>query len=251
MLYARWVKNSLLALGTPTLKVRAAGHKAITLDWTKVKGAEGYEVWKKIGSSYKYYKTVDEGSSYTDENLTAGTYYYYKVRAYHTPYLDKVYSGFSYYKYTKPVWPALTLSVSPLTYKSIGLSWNTVTGADKYDVYRGTSYTKINEKLATDITETEYEDNSTGLTLGKTYYYRVVPKDSASAQENKYTAYKYIKLGWPTLTLKATILTYKSIGLSWNPVAGADKYDVYRGTSSTNIKERIATDLTVTEHKDS
>ena len=59
---------------------------SITLSWEKVKGADGYEIYRKTGKDgeYKKIKTITSGKTLTYKNtgLTVGNKYYYKVRAY-------------------------------------------------------------------------------------------------------------------------------------------------------------------------
>ena len=59
---------------------------SITLSWEKVKGADGYEIYRKTGKDgeYKKIKTITSGKTVTYKNtgLTVGKKYYYKVRAY-------------------------------------------------------------------------------------------------------------------------------------------------------------------------
>ncbi len=105
------------------------------------------------------------------------------------------------------------------------ISWNKVTGADKYDVYydNGTGY-----KLLRTVTGTS---TTTGTApYGKKYSYKVRAvnsKNSAvtSAFSTAVTATNTKKLQTPTL--KATVNANGGFMISWNKIAGADKYDVY------------------------
>ena len=69
-----------------SLTVKQTASKTVTLTWKKVSGADGYEIYRKTGTSgtYTKIKTVTSGSTLTYKNkgLTVGKKYYYKVRAY-------------------------------------------------------------------------------------------------------------------------------------------------------------------------
>lgn len=68
------------------------------IKWSRVKGAAGYEIYRKTGSgSYKKYKTIQGGKNVTfvDKGLSKTGTYYYKVKAYVNGYGTKVYSTFS------------------------------------------------------------------------------------------------------------------------------------------------------------
>jgi hypothetical protein len=77
-----------------SLKLTAAS-KAVTLKWSKVTGATGYEIYRYNSTTKKYekIKTIKGVSTLTWKNtkLTKGTTYKYKVRAYRT------YGGTTYY----------------------------------------------------------------------------------------------------------------------------------------------------------
>ncbi len=85
---------SKLYLSDPTLKTPKSTKKGIKLEWSKVKGAEGYVIYYKTGSgSYKKLTTV-KGSSkvaYTHTKAKKGKTYTYKVKA----YKSKTYSAYS------------------------------------------------------------------------------------------------------------------------------------------------------------
>ncbi len=81
-------------LADPTLKTPKSTKKGVKLEWSKVKGAEGYVIYYKTGSgSYKKLTTV-KGSSkvtYTHTKAKKGKTYTYKVKAYYS----KTYSAYS------------------------------------------------------------------------------------------------------------------------------------------------------------
>ena len=57
--------------------------KGITVNWKKVTGATGYQIYRKSGSEWKLIKTVSGGSvtSWTNTGRTNGTTYQYRVAA--------------------------------------------------------------------------------------------------------------------------------------------------------------------------
>lgn len=69
-----------------SLTAKQKTQTSITLSWEKVKGADGYEIYRKTGKDgeYKKIKTITSGKTVTYKNtgLTVGKKYYYKVRAY-------------------------------------------------------------------------------------------------------------------------------------------------------------------------
>ncbi len=114
------------------------------------------------------------------------------------------------------------------------ISWNKISGADKYDVYydNGTGY-----KLLRTVTGTS---TTTGTApYGKKYSYKVRAvnsKNSAvtSAFSTAVTATNTKKLQTPTL--KATVNANGSFKLSWNKVEGATRYGIYMLESNGKYK---------------
>ena len=106
---------------------------SITLSWTAVTGASGYEVKRSPGSETP---TTVAGASYTFNDLTADTAYTLSVRARNG-------SGTSEWsnvaKTTDPAAPSNLSATATST--SITLSWDAVTGATSYDVKLGTTET--------------------------------------------------------------------------------------------------------------
>ena len=64
------------------LTVKQTASKTVTLTWKKVSGADGYEIYRRTGTSGSYtkIKTITSGSTLTYKNtgLSIGKKYYYK-----------------------------------------------------------------------------------------------------------------------------------------------------------------------------
>ena len=139
------------------------------IKWSAVSGASKYYVYRSGSSNgtYKYVGTTT-ATNYTDNKANAGYTYYYKVKA-----VSKVSSGAnSYYSVVigatchcaRPSVKITTSNGSPR------LTWNAVTGASQYEVYRATSkngsYTKM-------FTTSNLSYTNTSAKAGTTYYYKV------------------------------------------------------------------------------
>jgi hypothetical protein len=117
----------------------------------------------------------------------------------------------------------------------VQVTWNVVSGANTYDVYRSTTADSGTAAvIAADLTTQEYFDLT--VTQGTYYYYWVKAKNAtgSSAFSNADRGYS----GAPSTTLPAItdLLVGKGLGgswgttipLVWTPVVGADAYDIYR-----------------------
>jgi len=158
---------------TPTgLKAISAGYNSNKLTWTPVTGAIGYSIYRSTSptSGFTYIKAVTS-ASYTNTGLTTGTTYYYQIKAYTLVGSTKIYSAFSSVVSAKPVPAAPTgLTAARASATSIKISWNTVTGATGYAMYRSTSPTSGFAYIKS-VTSASY--TNTGLTTGTTYYYQI------------------------------------------------------------------------------
>ena len=202
-----------------------------TLTWKAVTGAAKYEVYRARSKDGDYikYSTVT-GTSYTNTSyIENGNTYYYKVRALKSDGTAGAWSSVVSVTYKQ------TLSAPAVTggNDSQGrptLTWKAVSGAAKYEVYRARSkdgtYTKYSTTTGTAYTNSSY------LTSGATYYYKVRALD-ANGNAGPYSAVVSVtcrlKLTAPTVTGGTDAQGRPT--LKWNAVTGAAKYEVYRARS--------------------
>ena len=194
------------------------------LTWKKVSGAVQYKVYRATSKSgtYKLVKTTTS-TSFVDSNTTLGKTYYYRVRA--------VASDTAANSARSPA-KALTRRLARPTVKgghvaSTGknkITWNKVSGAVKYQVYRATSKTD-SYKLVKTTTGTSY--TNTSAVAGKTYYYRVRAVGSKSSLNSAKTVAKGIVCDLPRPVVTISRKNGKP-RLTWKKISGAVKYKVYR-----------------------
>ena len=147
-----------------------------TLKWNAVTGAAKYEVYRARSRSGEYikYSTVT-GTSYTNTSyIENGNTYYYKVRALKSDGTAGAWSSIVSVTYRAA--STGTLSAPTVTGGNDAqgrptLTWNAVSGAAKYEVYRARSkdgdYIKYSTVTGTSYTNISYIEN------GNTYYYKV------------------------------------------------------------------------------
>ena len=184
-------------LSTPRIRVASNGNTSIRVSLVdRIDDADGYEIYRATSENGKYYlrKTCDSNFSYINTGLTTGKTYYYKVRAYKVVNGKRVYGKFSYIVPATPKLQAPTINVKSGT-KKVTVSWNKVSGAYGYKVYRATSKngTYYLKKTVTSGSTTSY--TNTGLTKGKTYYYKVKAYRVVDGKRvySDYSSVKYIK----------------------------------------------------------
>ena len=147
-----------------------------TLKWKAVTGAAKYEVYRarSMNGDYIKYSTVT-GTSYTNTSyIENGNTYYYKVRALDANGTAGAWSSVvsvTYRAASTGTLSAPTVTGSTDSQGRPTLKWNAVSGAAKYEIYRSYSRDGSYSKYSTQ-TSTAYT-NSSYLTSGTTYYYKV------------------------------------------------------------------------------
>jgi len=133
------------------------------------------------------------------------------------------------------------------SYNSVKVSWSAVTGAAGYAVYRSTNSAGGYAKIKT-TASTNYTDPS--LTTGTTYYYKVYAYKTFNGA-NIYSSASAVVSAKPVpatpANFKAARYSSTSIKLTWNPVAGATGYVLYKYNASTKTYTQLKT-LTATSY---
>ena len=206
-----------------------------TLTWKAVTGAAKYEVYRARSKDGDYikYSTVT-GTSYTNTSyIEDGNTYYYKVRALDANGTAGAWSSVVSVTY-KQTLSAPTVTSGNDAQGRPTLTWNAVSGAAKYEVYRAHSkdgdYIKYSTVTGTSYTNTSYIEN------GNTYYYKVraLKSDGTAGAWSSIVSVTYRAASTGTLSAPSVTGGNDSQGrptLKWNAVTGAAKYEVYRARS--------------------
>lgn len=229
-------KNALAASANSKPKqvvlksVSSYDYNSIKITWNKVKNADKYQVYRATTKNGKYKLVITtKKQTYINKGLITGKRYYYKVRAVN----DGIKGKYSTKKSAVPRLKRPAVSVTGKTQSTISLDWKAVNGAKGYVVYRATSKSGTYKKIAT--TSISFYKNSK-LASGKTYYYKVRAYKKVNGK-TKYSKYSYIdkattkkavpvKLTDPVLKVSQT--ANHKVALSWDKVANAEGYILYR-----------------------
>ena len=235
--------TSSAAPAAPVVRIgNSASSGKPMLTWNAVGGATSYRIYRSTskGSGYSLLGTTT-ATSYTNTGAKAGTTYYYRVKACNdaglSPYSNIV-SG-NVVVTPKPAAPVVKIGNSASSGKPM-LTWNAVSGATSYKVYRATSQKGTYSLLGT-VTATSY--TNTGAKAGVTYWYKVKAVNSAGE-----SAYSNIVSGQATVTT-LTMGHSSTSGkpqLTWKAVSGAASYKVYRATSKNGAYSVINTTKALT-----
>ena len=207
------------------------------IKWAAVAGASKYEVYRS-GSKDGTYTLLGTttATNYTDNKANAGYIYYYKAKAVNANSIKSDYSATvaATCHCARPV-------VKPDYLISTGkpyIKWTAVAGASQYEVYRSGSKDGTYTLLGT-TTATNYTDNKANA--GYTYYYKVKAVSKVSSGANSYYS---VVIGATCHCARPSVKITTSNGsprLTWNAVAGANKYEVYRATSKNGSYTKMFT----------
>ena len=218
----------------------------INLKWNSNKTCDSYHIYRSVNDGdYKLYKKTT-ATSFSDENLNAGTVYSYRIK----PYLIRANIKGSYTKTLRGVTnPTITTNLKTSKNKtdSLYLSWDKNKSATGYMIYRR----KNNGSFVyiTSTTKTSYLDKN--LTSGSNYRYKILTyadtkkHTSAIGQygDSDYTdGFSNIAI---TSTLPAQVALrikagYNRVRLSWDAVPRSNGYYIYqKGDSEYNLCDEI------------
>ena len=222
----------------------------ITITWDAIDGVSLYQIWRySSGTKRNELIGTSTSASYNDsKNVVPGTSYKYYVKAVFPTGM----SGLSLPDtgYLKSSAPAVVASDGTST-SAINLSWNVITGAKAYYIYRGTSSSSADASLIATLSMLEgaYADSS--VESGVLYYYWMKTSTALDTSDFGSSDTGYIALPG-VATVRATDGTYSDkVQVSWTAVSGAASYEIWRGASDeTSSASRIARNITELTYDD-
>ena len=207
--------------------------------------------WEKVGTetSYKIYRAKEspetpetfeilystENTSYTDDDVKLENTYYYKIASAKGALVSAQSGNYAgiLSRESNLASPS-GLSASALSADSISLSWNSVSDAASYVIYRGFS----SDSIKTYVTSTSVRPYTiSGLESNTIYYFTVssindtvesVPSNHAHAE----TLSGSISGLQSPSDVTAAALGTSSIQITWSAVSDATGYKVYRSLSA-------------------
>jgi uncharacterized protein YjdB/fibronectin type 3 domain-containing protein len=217
----------------------------IKLTWNKVDGAVKYNVYRSTSKNSGYELLIAaKGTSVTNTSAVTGEHYYYFVEA-----VNEAGEAFTTSRILDRTCDLPRPVVSLSNIASSGknkITWTAVAGAVEYKVYvstNGEDWSLLKTTRATYL-------NHISAEAGTRYYYKVRAIAETEAANSAYSSVKNLTcdLARPVVTLSNVASTGK-VKITWNAVAGAKKYEVYRSTDGENwslLKTTSGTSLTNT-----
>lgn len=159
-------------LSKPILYSVSSGYNSNYISWIKVYGASGYQLYRSTSPNGTYVLLGDTTRNYTTNRyLIIGRTYYYKARSYRTVNGIRVYSEFSNISSATPTLNTpINLNVKRYTITSVRVSWNRVSGAYAYEIYRLNPMNGTYQLIRSTMSSSYI---NSGLTKGNSYSYKV------------------------------------------------------------------------------
>jgi uncharacterized protein YjdB len=222
------------ASGAPTGVSAVAGNGQVTISWTAVSGATGYNLYWSTTSALTTAtgnRITGVTNPYTHTGLTNGTTYYYVVTAVNGAGESAASNQASAIPQI-PVLPAPTGVSAVSGNGQVTVSWSAVSGATSYNLYwattSGVTTTTGNRNAGVGNPFTQ-----TGLTNGTTYYYVVTAVNAGgeSAASNPASATPQVPA--PSAPTGVGVVAGNAqVIVSWTGVSGASSYNLYWATTS-------------------
>ena len=227
----------------PQVSAKVNADKSVTISWKEIKEARSYRIYRKeAGGSFKGLTNAAAGTtSMTDTTAKPGVTYYYTVKGFWEEDAQGTCTQYPTDVTAKIPADALAtpaVKTRSVNYCTVEVSWNEVTGADKYVIYRkeakaGTSFKSIGTVSAGTL---KYRDGS--AKMGVNYYYTVKAYAGSIYSDYQKTVTGMAVPSSPTLKAASSS---KGVTITWTGSrAGAnefaDGYRIFRKTAGGSWK---------------
>ncbi len=218
----------------PTELAAITSDGQVTLNWSSVLDATSYKVYQ--GTSPGIYDAAPvatvNGTTTTLTGLTNGTTYYFTVRSSNehgdSSASNEVSAKPQIAPPTAPTGLTATAGNGQVT-----LSWNSVSGAVTYDVYKGTTLGSYESIPVATVSGATYSYTETGLTNGMTYFFVVKASNSGGNSDNSNEASATPQVPVPGVPVLVPATAGDShVSLTWSPIIGSTEYKIFKSTTS-------------------
>lgn len=234
------IHSGTYKLEQPELKVSGTSKGRLRLSWTDVSGARSYDLYRSTdGETWSRIKNVTD-TAYTNASVETGTVYFYQVQAIAAQ--EAANSALSRVQSAAAPLSAPVISVKTEEHSGKPvISWEAVTGAECYEVYRSSRKDGTYKALGDTDGQSFTDETALG---GKTYYYKVSAVAGDSALNSVKSSAKSVLC---RLAVPKVSVSHNSAGkpvITWDAQEYAENYKVYRATSKTGEYTLVKTTST-------
>lgn len=230
-----------LSVDYPAVKYLAIPEFAVTniesgieIYYGEVNGATKYVIEKKTGTgAWVVLTTVNNPTEdvYLDEDIVIGGSYSYRIKAYASDITSGTKTMAAVTRLGTPTVKSISVDVPGMT-----ITWSAVAGATEYKIYRkvyGTNQlTVIGTSVGTSYTDTTAESNVV-------YTYTVSAANETGCGMYDKVGKTRIFFASPVLQSRENVVN--GVKITWNAVAGATGYRIYRRGAGTNYWHYLGT----------
>ncbi len=218
-------------LATQSVKSLSNAYGGVKITWSGSTGAKNYRVYRKVsGGEWEFVKKLSSSKrSYVDKGAENGVKTYYAVKAQNGDSIS-TYKAKSFTYFASP-----EVTVSNKT-SAITVTWDKISGAKSYYVYRKGPGDKSFKKVST-VTKNIYTDKD--VKNGKYYSYTVKAYNGDIFSGYNTDGWKIKRLSAPKL--KSIKNATSGVTISWSKTTGASKYIVMRKVKGSSKWEEIKT----------
>ncbi len=240
--------NVKTTLGAVTKTSTAYTSNSITIKWDAVKNAQKYQILQYIGGKWVSVAVLDAtATSYKATGLKVATKYHYAVRA-------AVKENGAWIFGAHKIVSQYTGLAKPKTFKVVAtnanaakIAWTSVANAKGYEVFQYVGGKWVSKGITKSTSAT-----ISGLPSGTNTYFRVRAVTTVDGKYHYGDATGHIAaltLPGKVSGLKTTQRKQTSITLTWNKVAGANGYQIFRLHNGKWVSLGLTTALKYTDTK--
>ena len=230
MLGSMSAEKSITLFPAPALSV-AKVSGGVKLSWNSIPNAPRYNLYRKVGNGNWAWLAASTGTSYTDTKVASGTSYTYRMAVVSADGKSLLSPMSAEKSITYSVFAAPVITLTNVS-GGVQVTWNSVPGAPRYNIYRKVGSGGWSWLAAS--TGTGYTD--TKVSSGTTYSYRmaVVSSDGKSllspmGAEKSITRSLYAA---PVISSVANVAG--GVQIKWSAVPDAPRYNLYRKVGNGN-----------------
>jgi len=207
------------------------------ISWSAVPGATGYEVWidNVSTNTSPFHQATTSGTSYTPSvDLGIGQFRVW-VRALAG---DGVLSAWSQVQYFKVLTPVALNSLNPQqsTFRPT-LTWDTLPGADHYDVWIDNVSTGVSQIFRNkNVASSPYTVSADLPVANYLAWVRGIAKDGLAAT---WSSVAFSVTVAPTITQGQNATFDRTPVIKWNALPGAHHYDVWINNLTTGVSQIV------------
>jgi fibronectin type 3 domain-containing protein len=237
------------APGVPTPRAEPLSSTSIRVSWDSIPNASSYTVYRSVARDGAYSDSIANtaGRSFTHTGLSPSQTYYYKVAAINScgKSGQSSYTSATTEACPKPVAPT-NLSTVRKSSSSIEISWDEVSTAVNYKIYRSATSTGTYAHIGTTNGKGSVTFTDTELGSATTYYYKVAAE--SDCEESAMSNYAFASTECDIIppapsSVTAEALSSTEITISWSSVSGANTYIIYYATDGVNGNYRRLTSV--------